>query len=185
MFSRILSAFGLCLSILLVSAQSSTVIASTGTRTQARQQRGVRVIKDKPTVYISFERVGKRAPLRNGESDEGVWLRVHNNTRWPIFLDMNDVPSERYGDAVLFYEVLSDEKVVIDARCHVCSVSKLPPGKSIVFSLARNYLAEGDAIRISFNYEWEADENGSTSLEPQHYIYFYSSDLPQKLQSKQ
>jgi len=141
-----------------------------------------KLLEDKPTIYITFERVGKRAPLRNGESDEGIWLRLRNNTRWAIILEMNDVPTEEYGDAVLFYEVLSDDKVVIDARCHVCSLSKLPSDHSLVFSLPREYLSKGLTLRIRFNYEWEANKNGSTSLEPQHFVEFSSSSLPDNAQ---
>lgn len=44
----------------------------------------VNLSKDKPTVYITFERAGKRKPLFAGESNQGVWLRLHNNTRWAI-----------------------------------------------------------------------------------------------------
>jgi hypothetical protein len=58
------------------------------------------LLKDKPTIYITFERAGmvKPAPVRlaatdnlqeiaDGHSDENsqvVWLRLHNNTRWAI-----------------------------------------------------------------------------------------------------
>jgi hypothetical protein len=67
-------------------------------------QSELRLRKDMPTVYITFERAGKRKPLEQGESDQGVWLRLHNNTRWPLTLAMNGVPKE-YGDATLFYDV--------------------------------------------------------------------------------
>lgn len=40
--------------------------------------------KDKPTVYVSFERAGERKPVYAGESNQGIWLRLHNNTRWAI-----------------------------------------------------------------------------------------------------
>ena len=44
----------------------------------------VRLSKDKPTVYITFERAGERKPLYASESNQGVWLRLHNNSRWAI-----------------------------------------------------------------------------------------------------
>lgn len=56
----------------------------------ARQQKlditkaDVVVSKDKPTLYISYERAGERRPVYVGESDQGIWLRLHNNTRWAI-----------------------------------------------------------------------------------------------------
>jgi hypothetical protein len=138
----------------------------------------IRSVKDKPTVYISFERAGKREPQLNGESDEGIWLRLHNNTRWSIKLDMNDVSSAEFGDADLFYEVVADEKVVVDMRCHACSMDSVRPGQSLLFSVPREHLAKGRAIRISFAYEWEEDASRSTVGEPQHLVSFESSKLP-------
>jgi hypothetical protein len=44
----------------------------------------VRLSKDKPTIYITFERAGERQPLLANESNQGIWLRLHNNTRWAI-----------------------------------------------------------------------------------------------------
>ncbi|HSS22460.1 MAG TPA: hypothetical protein VLL54_20485 [Pyrinomonadaceae bacterium] len=138
----------------------------------------IRHEKDKPTVYITFERAGKREPQLNGESDEGIWLRLHNNTRWSIKLDMNDVPSAELGDADLFYEVVADEKVVADLRCHACSTDSVRPGQSLLFSVPREYLGKGRAIQISFAYEWEEDDSRSTVGEPQHLVSFDSSKLP-------
>lgn len=40
--------------------------------------------KDRPAVYITFERKGTREPLFADESNQGVWLRLHNNTHWAI-----------------------------------------------------------------------------------------------------
>ncbi|MFN2533338.1 MAG: hypothetical protein ABR555_18805 [Pyrinomonadaceae bacterium] len=39
---------------------------------------------DKPGVYLSFERDGERKSLYAGESNQGIWLRMHNNTKWAI-----------------------------------------------------------------------------------------------------
>lgn len=146
-----------------------------------RNQTEFRVRKEMPTVYITFERAGKRKPLDAGESDEGIWLRLHNNTRWPIVLQMNGVPPE-YGDAGLFYDVLSERKVILEGRCHVCSSNKLSPGRSLLFSLSREDLGPKGAIRISFSYSWEDPDDVFAGREPEHYVYFYTSKLPQTSQ---
>ncbi len=39
-----------------------------------------------PSVYLRFERVAMRTPARLGESEDGVWLRLRNNTRGAINL---------------------------------------------------------------------------------------------------
>src|SRR6185295_20015814 len=50
------------------------------------QSSDVRLSRNHATVYITFERVGKREPRRIGEGSDGVWLRLHNNTRWRLNL---------------------------------------------------------------------------------------------------
>jgi len=38
----------------------------------------------RPSLYISFERAGERKPVYAQESNQGVWLRLHNDTRWGV-----------------------------------------------------------------------------------------------------
>lgn len=44
----------------------------------------VSVTNDRPTVYLAFEREGKREPVHASESNQGIWLRLHNNSKWAI-----------------------------------------------------------------------------------------------------
>ena len=56
----------------------------------------VRIVKNKPTVYLSFERFGKATnpldaklfepttKLKSKEKGDDVWLRLHNNSCWEI-----------------------------------------------------------------------------------------------------
>ena len=81
----------------------------------------VRIQKDKPTVYITFERTGVRAPLRAYESNEGIWMRLHNNTRWDINFAAFGVPREN-GDIGMFYEVEA-----VPQQIKSSEESKLPP----------------------------------------------------------
>jgi len=135
---------------------------------------GVRLSKTHPSVYITFDRRGKIAdPGGTGEIRDTVWLRLRNNMRWPIVLDMNGVASEAYGDASLFYDVLSEGNIVSTDRCHVCSFNPLPPGHSIRFIVPLKDLAKGFSIRVKFTYSWE---DSSDNIE--HFVYFYSSSLP-------
>jgi hypothetical protein len=57
------------------------------TRNSSRKGQDFRISKLHPTVYLTFERTGKREPEYSEESDKGIWLRLHNNTRWPLLLD--------------------------------------------------------------------------------------------------
>ena len=133
----------------------------------------VRLSKAHPSVYITLDHQGKIASMSNGEIEDTVWLRLRNNTRWPIILDMNGVPSKAYGDAALFWDVLCEGREPAIVRCHACSFNPLHPGHYILFTVPRADLAKGCAIRVKFSYGWE-DSSG----EPEHFVYFYSSDLP-------
>jgi len=166
-----------------------------------RQVGSVRLAKDKPSVFITFERNGKRKPLETGESDQGIWLRLHNNTRWGISFCGFGV-SEEYGEVGIYYDVeevpfeesggsysLPSEKETLDKKekpetptgygsAHLCALTRLPPGKSTVFSVPREHLAENLAIKVAFNYGWEVSEDIISGLEPQHSVYFYATNLP-------
>jgi len=73
--------------------------------------------KGHPAVYITFECAGSREPRQEGESNKGVWLRLHNNLRWaltvpgfdpkvPGFTVPTTVASKSQADeVVLYYEV--------------------------------------------------------------------------------
>ncbi len=172
----------------------------------------VRVVKENPTVYLTFERFGKALNLNEQkmlESDQrgksrqkgnDVWLRVHNNTCWPISLIQYGMylPKQQPGEARgerfkrmgilddgaetgLFYAVMKDRNQIgysgIDSYDHV----KLLPGRTTLFSVAREALKDQQSIRISFIYDWEfqrgTERKGYTVNEPWHYIDFSAYDL--------
>jgi|ERR1044071_5118280 hypothetical protein len=139
---------------------------------------GVRIRKDVPTVYLAFERVGAVKSSASGEEEERVWLRLHNNTRWPVRLQMSGVPSDEYGDARLYYDGLSNGEVLFRIRCHACSVNLLSPGKSLLFSVPRGELGEGRAVRVGFSYGWEDGDDVAAGREPEHYVSFDASQIP-------
>jgi len=153
-----------------------TVISSV-----AQPRTDVRINKKLPTLYIAYEKVGKLESLDSADERERIWLRLHNNSRWPIRLDMGGVPPE-YGDANLFFDGLLDGDVVFRNRCHVCSTNLLSPGKSILFNIPRRDLGKGRAIRVKFSYGWEHWDDVTAGREPEHYVYFTSSTLPEELQ---
>jgi hypothetical protein len=138
--------------------------------------RNPRLSKAHPSVYIALEREGKIASSSTGEVEETVWLRLRNNTRWPIILDMNGV-SKEYGDAALFHDVLSEGKVIAEERCHACSFNPLPPGHYLVFTVPREDVAKGHSIRVRFSYGWEDGNDVAGGREVEHFVYFHSSDL--------
>jgi hypothetical protein len=172
MIKPFLTAYGLCF-VLAVAAHATDLQGSTAK---------VRPNKDRPTVYITYERSGPRVPLNDGEGERGIWLRLHNNTKWKLILRVGGVPNPSYGDAVVFYEVERTEGsgfIPIGYRSHVASVIKLKAGDSILFSLPEEHLGKGLALKVRYNYEWELRKDDSLSAnEPSHSVTFASSDLP-------
>ena len=143
-----------------------------------RKNSDPRINKKSPTVYLAFVRNGTLVDSSNSEKEERIWLRLHNNSRWPIWIDASGA-SKGGGDASLYYDTLSAfEKVDELHRCHVCSTIPIAPGRSILFSIPKEDLTKTYAIRTSFEYEWERYTDISGGDEPTHYVYFYSSELP-------
>ncbi len=71
--------------IFIVAVSLPTALLAQRTKIR-RANNNVRLQKDKPTVYISFVRFGERESFRTVDSENGVYLRLHNNTRWTLVL---------------------------------------------------------------------------------------------------
>jgi hypothetical protein len=147
---------------------------------------------EKPGVYIEFEKYGKRIPLRSGESDEGVWLRLVNNLKFPIrfctFGISSDgqklIASKGTAEIGVKYDVertirgnpnVSNFPVPIGyntgSSCHKRNVKS---GGSLIFSVPKEHLADGLSIRLPFEFAWESLFPG----EPEHLVRFHSVALP-------
>ncbi len=144
-----------------------------------------RIDKRLPSVYLSFEKFGPRKPRYPSESEQGVWLRLNNNSCWEITVKTFGVTSE-YGDVGLFYDVRrdlrssNDLKVPVGYRiADISSVRTLKPGGSLVFSIPREHLVPGLYILVGFSYEWELHgDSGGGVLEIVHSVGFLAADLP-------
>jgi hypothetical protein len=162
---------------LLILVIGSTAVALA--EGQRRRRDSPLLKTNRPGVYISFLRVGKIKPLETGVADRYLWFRITNNTRWAIWLDMSEVPKE-YGDARLYFTIVEadDGKNRIDARCHVCSMNPVGPGRSVVFSIPSDYATLDAFLRLAYSFAWEHDnesEDGSTST---HAVEFDFHHLP-------
>lgn len=174
------------ISFLIISFIATVSFVSAQTRKPNRPSSEVRLSRDKPSVYISYERSGKREPLHASESDEGIWLRLHNNTKWTIKFPVFGA-TEAHGDVGMFYilEVVSelpDEVVDIpkgEELGHVYSPFELRSGESVLFSVPREHLPKGIALRVKFSYEWEDPDTVFGGGEVEHTVSYYASKLPQ------
>lgn len=167
-------------------------------KNMVRTKTDLRLDKGQPSVFVSFDHFGEREPLESGESKEGVWLRLHNNTRISIFFASFSVP-KALGQVGMFYDIVSASYVsnyhdpsvptsptkvqdlpVGYSLGHTSSAYLLRSGETVLFSVPREHLPEGVGLRISFNYEWELEGEMESvrKEEPKHFVFFYSSRLP-------
>lgn len=172
----------------------------------------IRIVKDKPTVYLTFERYGKAlntAEQKMVQNDQrgnsqlkgkDVWLRVHNNTCWPISLiqygmyvpkqQPGEAPGERFkrmgilddgAETGLYYAVIKDRNQIGYSGIDSYDYVKLLPGRTTLFSVAREALKDKQSIQVSFVYDWEfqrgSERRSYTINEPWHNVEFSSYDL--------
>jgi hypothetical protein len=186
--------------LIAVAICSSILNTASGQRRSVYRTSDVRLSKNHPTVYLTFERVGKRQPSRSGESNDGVWLGLHNNTRWAldvkahglanVFLQGNEKevgvyyqvaatlgPSSRYREIPTPPSEEEREcKVPLLSYGDLRSGLALTPGGSILFSVPREHLCKNLYVIVDFSYAWE--RKGFD--EPQHSVRFYGIEIPKE-----
>jgi len=158
--------------------------------------------KDRPSVYIEFERSGKAPPLFEGEKEERIWLRLQNNIQWAIEFCSFSV-KDQYGGAGIVYEVkryrpsigmieVSSTRSALPkernqqepartpqgySTADTCTPYYLDSGKSVVFSIPREHLGKNLYIEFEYWPEWENRDNELGNF-PQYYVSFGNHGLP-------
>ena len=182
--------------LLTIMVICNVAIAAPAQRRRSRTvERDARILKHAPTIYITFEGFGKvgnslEAQLlktggvsKSQEQGQYVWLRLHNNTRWVIYVPTVDMFLVLGGVGVIHPRYQVEERD--GTRAPINDVDKqlgtsLRPGRSALFSVLREHFSNGRKIYISFRYSWEDGSLtfGHTFLgEPVHRVEFASDDL--------
>src|SRR5687767_3680306 len=135
--SKIILLYACCVVVLAANLAAAQLPPSCGASND------VRIVKEKPTVYLTFDRFGKALNVdeqkllhgdqrgKSREKGKDVWLRVHNNTCWPISLiqygmyipkqQRGEAPGERFkrmgilddgAETGLFYAVMKDRNQI-------------------------------------------------------------------------
>jgi hypothetical protein len=145
--------------------------------------------KDKPTVFITFERYQTFVYERTKESFDMVVLRIHNNSKGTITFSSYDGSVSPWGKTTIHYraELIPDE-----SKPSTRNNEKIPPGvpdtdvfseleiksgKSFLFVVFKEDLEKGKRIKIQFSYPWEDAFYAFNGSEPEHLVYFDSDDL--------
>lgn len=133
----------------------------------------------KPYVYLQFDHVGPRKPLHEGEPSAGLWLRIVNNCKVPISVRTYGVTTGDIGNGV-FDEIIpvqqgfivqavsgeiplsTDEKPTQTVAnepsakmpegysADLSSMTRVLPGKSLLFSVPRNHVSRDWFLRVKF-----------------------------------
>jgi hypothetical protein len=160
--------------------------------------------RSKPYVYLKFDHVGPRKPLRTGEGDTGLWLRVVNNCRLPIVLESFSMPPGEAGVG-LMDEVVDAERILqiyaspgegreIQGQrrlrksktkpegysSETAGAVRVQPGEDILFSVPVNHVDESWYMRIRFALDLD---KSSVAVGPFTYLPFYEWDIPKGLRT--
>jgi len=154
----------------------------------------IRLNLRKPSAFITFEKYGNRTPIRQGESEERIWLRFHNNTKWKMSLRVLgpciDAKDENQQEWQVSYEVriipgyewaMKETEIPSGYRItHKATLRFLASGQSLLFSVPKENLVKGLSIFVNFSYEWEINGDAGGDLSIVHEAPFWSTDLPEK-----
>lgn len=162
-----------------------------------RRQRVQNLPQNKGAVQIEYVCSGPRESIFSDESRDGVWLRLTNNSRRPLFIrtyrqqkTKNSCARKAGPEVGIQYEVVEKRSFAAAER----EISELPferlkpgtnlviklqPHKSILFSVAREHLTPNRAIYLNF---WYAPDAYPKQLSR---AYFYAFQLPNDARGNQ
>lgn len=154
---------------------------------------------NKPYVYLTFDHVGERTPVFEGESRQGVWLRFVNNCRIPVTIGSFDPGNHDPGTGVL-HEVVTIPKrgsggIPASAETRSEDSGKAPegytsevysrmtvqPGKSVLFSVPLEHLSPNWYLRVRFSLAVSSSKVGD---QPYSYADFRWDQLHEKVTSR-
>jgi hypothetical protein len=126
--------------------------------------------QSKAYAYLQFDHVGPRKPIQEGEPAQGLWLRLVNNCKVPINVRTYGIttgdPDVGVLDEVIPFppilEIHSDldqpsvredhstQKMPHGYDAELSSMTRVLPGKSLLFSVPRNHVSRDWYLRIKF-----------------------------------
>jgi hypothetical protein len=123
----------------------------------------------------------KMTPLRLSDGRGVLGLRegIEVNARYEVEAAAGEKLVKSPGHRLSIIPVKAKPPVI--RRSDMFSISWLPPGRSVIFVVPREHLAENLRVYVPYNYEWETSESDFGSGEPEHRVYFHASDLPNEL----
>jgi WD40 repeat protein len=146
---------------------------------------------------IEPARPHRKTKKQSARTATGVWLRFRNDSHLPITFSTDSIYLDRVGKCGYktgggkFFEGLCDGTEVsiqygiedaggmpVPWGVDFGSISMLPPGASVVFSVRRDHLENGRAILIHYKYRKEGEKRRLEDYGSARSVYFKSTDLP-------
>ena len=144
--------------------------------------------KSKPYVYLKFDHVGAREPLKYGESSRGIWLRLVNNCYLPIKVRGYGVGTPGGGVGVDFsivkepMRILSDNEPTADLPGGYTTenggTQTISPSKDLLFSVPAASVTKAWYIEVRFNLVLPEPNHGA--YHPYSVADFRWENIPQK-----
>jgi hypothetical protein len=152
----------------------------------------------RPYVYLKFDHIGKREPLNRHEPDTGLWLRVENNCRVPITVQVFD-PETGDPGVGLFDEVIPVNPCAPPMGCplrpneslpkapelpkgysapEILNTENIEPGHDLLFSVPINHVGPSWYLQVEF---FLGSEYG---YGPRSLLDFAWGDIPEKFRRK-
>lgn len=166
---------------LVISLVLILVAGATAQKTKAAQYRQKFVLSSKPFVYVEFERIGDRHPIREGETDRGVWLRFENNCTVPIRIatvggSRSDVIHEVVYDELeyLWRPQIPRTEMPAGYTYDIRTTEVVQPGHSFTFSVPIEHITADWHIEIPF----EFDVGREDCCQPRMNVVFSLNQVP-------
>jgi hypothetical protein len=135
---------------------------------------------ERPFVYLEFVRVGARQPLAEGEGRLGIWIRLRNNSIYPLDLDVYHVDSAK-AEVALRHTVVAVGQpglrrvpVGYDTSDTGSQIT-VKPGGSRLFSIPAEHVAPDWYVRVKFEMRLPQTPKGRT---PTTFVDFVWTDIP-------
>ncbi|MGO9228619.1 MAG: hypothetical protein ACLQKA_05320 [Bryobacteraceae bacterium] len=140
----------------------------------------------KPFVYIAFDHAGPRQPVEQGEPDQGLWLRLVNNSALPIEVRANGTATD--PDMTILPDTITRRMVPISMSSAVRekmprgysstmgTLIMIEPGKSLVFSVPANHVSAAWFLQVPFNFSLSPVKEG---VQPVCLAAFVWEDIPE------
>ncbi len=190
------------LSILLVVGVSNAQLKT------AEPAQQFKIDQHRPYVYLEFDHIGEGVKFSEDEPSTRIWLRIINNCNMPIAVRTSGVPDGAVmGEVGILHDIVKDPEAtgsgggfyspsasapvaanvvpVMPRGYHsdVSSVSTIPPGKAMLFSVPVTHVSKHWHMEIPFRFDFPR-VRPLVGSEPKMVQTYSAWDLPQAVQNK-